>query len=51
MESPDNLPVDEEGGLLDMADLDSELLAPDGWYIEEDELPFDASDEDVDANG
>lgn len=50
MESLNNLPVDEEGGLLDMADLDSELVAPDGWYIQQDELPFDANDKDSDPD-
>jgi hypothetical protein len=51
MESTENLPIDDEGGLLDMADLDSDLVAPEGWNFEEDELPFDASDKDDDSDG
>jgi hypothetical protein len=51
MESTKNPPIDDEGGLLDVADMDPELVAPDGWHLEQDELPFDAYDEDEDSDG
>jgi hypothetical protein len=51
MEFTNPLPTDEDGGLLDMADLDFELQAPEDWSVEEDQSQFDARDGDDDANG
>lgn len=47
----ESMPQIDDDGLLDMADLDSDLVAPDDWEIEQDQLPFEARDKDVDADG
>lgn len=43
--------MQDEEGLLDMADIDTDKPIPAGWEPVQDELPFNAKDKDEDANG
>ena len=50
MELTDQRQNDDEG-LMDLADLDTNLETPAGWSPQQDELPFNARDMDDDADG
>jgi hypothetical protein len=43
--------TNNEEGLLDMADIDTDRPIPAGWEPVQDELPFNAYDKDVNPDG